>query len=346
MATRKITISDVARRAGVSTGTVSAVLNKRPTVREQTRLRVLEAIDDLGYRPSLSARHLGGLQRSGRAFDPMVGIIIKEMDNPFFAEVAIGAQEALTRHGYLSMVCSSEGNYEKEELIIRVLRNRFLNGLIVSPALHAEADLSHLFQLRQSGFPFILLEGVMGLQTHMVSVDNVQASQRAVSYLIERGHEQIVHFAGPDYSQHSRDRVLGVEKAFSQSHLRFSADVVVPAGAHVKDGYEAALRLFRQAPPPTAVTCFNDLVALGVMRALTERGLRIPEDVSLVGFDDIPPAAYAYVPLTTMRVPKREMGRLAAERLLALLDGEEPSPPVHTVLQAEIVERESTQARG
>lgn len=347
MAGKKVTISDVATRAGVSTGTVSAVINNRSTVREQTRRRVLVAIDELGYEPLPSARNLGAMQGSGSVLEKGIGLIIKEMDNPFYAEVVVGAQELLAERDILSFVCASSGNYEQEGNLIKALRNRSVDGVVIAPVLDAQADLSHLFLLRRSGYPFVLLEGIQGLQANVVSVDNVKASQVAVTYLIERGHERIVHFSGPRYTQHSRDRVLGVEKAFSQSHLRFSNDVVVPAGSKFRDGYDAAQHFVERnrGNLPTAVTCFNDLVALGVMRALADAGLDVPGDVSVVGFDDIPSAAYLSVPLTTMRVPKREMGRRAVERLLHLLSTQPPPDPEHVLLEAELVERVSVRSR-
>lgn len=346
---KRVTIADVARKAGVSVGTVSAVLNNRPTVREHTRRRVLAAIEELGYQPSPSARALGAMQGDGKVFEPAIGLVVKEMDNPFYSEVVIGAQEYLATRGYISFVCTSEGSYEKEGELLKAFQNRYVQGAVIAPVLDARADLSHLFMLRRAAYPFVLLEAVQGLQVNVVSVDNVRAAQMAVSYLIERGHERIVHFAGPPYTQHTRDRILGVEKAFSQSHLRFTDEVIIPAGAHLQDGYEAALEYFRthRDSLPTGVTCFNDLVAMGVLRALHELGIRVPEEVSVIGFDDIPMAAYLSTPLTSVRVPKREMGARAAELLLELIEAHdrgEQLPPRHIVLEAELVERATTRA--
>ncbi|QXD14027.1 LacI family transcriptional regulator [Rhodocaloribacter litoris] len=347
MARDRVTIADVAHRAGVSVGTVSAVLNNRPTVRERTRRRVLAAIDELGYQPSPSARALAATQGDGNVFERAIGLIIKEVDNPFYAEVVIGAQEYLAARGYLSFVCTSEGSYEKEGELLKAFRNRFVQGAVIAPILDARADLSHLFMLRRAEYPFVLLEAVQGLPVNVVSVDNVRAAQRAAAYLLQGGHERIVHFAGPPYTQHTRDRILGTEKAFSQSHLRFTDDVIIPAGAHLHDGYEAAMKYFgaRRRLRPTGVTCFNDLVAMGVLRALHELGIRVPDEVSVVGFDDIPQAAYLSTPLTTVRVPKREMGERAAALLLAWIEARDKGTagaPRHIVLEAELVERAST----
>lgn len=342
---KRITISDVARHAGVSTGTVSAVLNRRTTVRAQTRSRVEQAIASLGYEPSLSARQLGSGRRDNQVFERGIGLVIKEMDNPFYTEVVIGARNLLTERGYLAFVTTSEGDYAREGHLVQAMRNRFLHGAIVAPVLHEQANLAHLFQLHRAQFPFVLLESVPGLKAPSVSIDNVVAAQRAATFLLEQGHKRLVHFAGPSYTLHSRERIQGFRRAFSDSQLRFQPESIVPAGAHMDDGYQAALAYFQAISDekrPTAVTCFNDLVAMGVMRALTECGLRIPEDVSIIGCDDIPAAAYLQIPLTTVRAPTRALGKRAAELLIEQIEQAEPSTPHRVLLDASLVVRGST----
>ncbi|WP_420457466.1 LacI family DNA-binding transcriptional regulator [Rubrivirga sp.] len=339
---KRITISDVAEKAGVSTGTVSAVINQRPTVRDATRAHVLRTIEELGYLPSASARRLGSRRNGDDASPPGMGIVIKEIDNPFYAEVVKGASAELNARGFVPFVCTSEGDFQREGLAIDSLRGRDLSGVIVAPVLDADADLSHLFLLRRSGFPFVLLETVLGLPTNVVSVDNVAAAQQAARHLIGLGHERIAHFAGPAYTRHSLDRRLGVEKAFSQSPLRFSDDAVVASGSRFEDGYQAGLRTFRErADRPTAVACFNDLVALGLIKALVDLGLRVPEDVSVVGFDDVPVATQTTAPLTTVQVPKREMGRRAVQIILDQIE-EPEADPVTVVLDAALAVRATT----
>ena len=344
---KKITISDVARKAGVSTGTVSAVLNDRPTVREATRQRVVTAIRDLGYQPSPSARMLGATQNHKDVLHKSVGLIVKEMDSAFYADLIMGVRNFLAERGYTTFACSSEGDYEEEGNLIDVLRSRFVNGILIAPIVHEQVDLTHLFMLKQANYPFVLFEEVPGLQVHVIEIDNVKASQTAVGYLIDNGHERIKHIAGPPYTKHSRDRILGVQKAFSHSRLVYTDDVIIPGGARLEDGYRAGMALFKGRPAqecPTAVTCFNDVVAMGVMRALAELDLRVPEDVSVIGFDDIQPAAYLSVPLTTVKQPAREMGRKAAELLVSQLESDEEIPPRRMTPEAELVVRDSTRA--
>lgn len=342
---KRVTINDVAKRAGVSTGTVSAVLNDRPNVRDQTRRRVLHAIDEMGYQPSPSARILRSGRNNGQVLEKSVGLLIKEMDNPFYMDIVIGARDFLREAGYTTFVCASDGDYEKEGTLINAIQNRFFQGVILAPVLHEAADLSHLFMMKRAAYPFVTLEEVSGLQAHSVGIDNVEAAYMAVHHLIETGHKNIAHVAGPAYTQHTRDRVRGVERAFSQSSLIFSDEVIVPAGAHFEDGYRAGLYLFQEregASRPTAVTCFNDLVAMGVLRALAELGLDVPGDVSVIGFDDIQAAAYLSTPLTTVKVPKREMGQQAAHLLLQQLDAPEEEGVKRIRLDATLITRAST----
>jgi LacI family transcriptional regulator/LacI family repressor for deo operon, udp, cdd, tsx, nupC, and nupG len=191
----------------------------------------------------------------------------------------------------------------------------------------------------------VLLEQVRGVPASLVDVDNVDASRRAVEYLIGLGHTRIAHFAGPGYSMHSLERIDGVRRAYSASHLVFTEDDIVPAGAHLADGYRAGLAYFGARAPqerPTAVTCYNDLVAIGLCRALSELGLRVPDDVSVVGYDDVPLTEYLPVALTTVRMPKYRMGELAAQMLIRHVESKAGVPLQKVFLDAELVVRAST----
>jgi DNA-binding LacI/PurR family transcriptional regulator len=211
--------------------------------------------------------------------------------------------------------------------------------------LDESADLSHYFELRRRNVPFVLLEEVRGLPASLIDVNNVEASCRAVEHLLELGHARIAHLAGPDYSAHSLQRLNGVRQAFSRTHRVFSDDGIVVAGAHMADGYRAGLALFGEranADRPTAVTCYNDLVAVGLYRALAELGLRVPEDVSVVGFDDIELCDYLAVPLTSIRVAKHEMGATAARMLVEHIEAKQPVPIRKVYVDATLVVRAST----
>lgn len=340
---KSVTVLDVAAAAGVSTGTVSAVINARDSVRESTREQVLKAIGELKYQLPRSSP-LARRPASPRA-RRSVGMIIKEADNPFYADLMLGVRDVCTESGARLFMATSEGSFEEEGYLIEAFRERQIDGVIVAPVLDEDVDLSHLFMLQRRRYPFVLLGEVRGLQATSVTVDNVKAEKAAVQHLLDGGHEHIVHLSGPQYSQHSRDRIMGVKEAFSESNLQFHDRLVVRAGARLEDGYRAAHEVFSQAGDrPTAVTCFNDLVAMGALRALAELGLTVPGDVSVVGYDDIQMAAYLSVPLTTLHAPAREMGRRAATLLAHQIDSPIGSPPERVVLDAELVVRSSTRS--
>lgn len=351
MKRKRATITDVAARAGVSKATVSAVLNATAAVRDATRQRVLSAIEHLDYRPTPAMRAATDAA-TGAASAPSGGrslaALIREADNPFYAEVIAGARAVADARGYTLLVVSSEGDYRAEQRIVRLLHAKEIDGLMVYPVLDHHADLSHFFELKRRGYPFVLLEGVLGLPANLVDIDNRQASRLAVEHLIELGHVRLAHFAGPGYSLHTRERIDGVRQACSAALVRFGDAHLVPAGAQLEDGYRAALAYFGACAPgerPTAVTCYNDLVAVGVCSALAALGLRVPEDVSVVGFDDIPLARFLPAPLTTVRVPKHETGRLAAELLLAQIERGTAEPaPERRYLEAALQLRASTAA--
>ncbi|HET8654502.1 MAG TPA: LacI family DNA-binding transcriptional regulator [Longimicrobiaceae bacterium] len=335
------TISDVAALAGVSKATVSAVLNDKPTTRASTRRSVLRAIDRLGYRPSPAARRRfrPGAERS-------ICFLVKEAANPYYAEALLGAQEVASEHGYLLEMISSEGDYATERRVVEQAMEREIGGLVLTPILNDDVDLSHVFELKRNNIPFVLMEEVRGIRADLVDVDNTVASAAAIRFLIEQGHTRIVHLAGPSYSSHSEERSEGVRRAFSESRLVFDESMVVPTGASAAQGYRAALSVFRAAGAdrPTAVTCYNDMVAVGLLRALRELGLRVPEDVSVIGFDDLELLEYYPLPLTTMHVPKREIGRRAVELLLRRIESPAPreSAPERVLFEAPLVVREST----
>lgn len=340
MKTQRATINDVARQAGVSKATVSAVINDSAAVKGATRDRVLSAIDVLNYRPSQATRVTARKTKC-------IGLLIKEIDNPYYAEIVLGARGVANEQGYTLLVASSEGEYDAERRAVELLQAKDVDGLIATPVLDEHADLSHFFELKRRNFPFVLLEEVRGVPASIVDVDNRDASRKAVEFLIRQGHTRIVHFAGPAYSMHSEERVDGVRWACSASHLIFTDDDAIEAGAHLADGYRAALACFRKrtgASRPTAVTCYNDLVAIGVYRALHELGLRVPDDVSVIGFDDIPLVEFLPVPLTTVHIPKTEMGQVAAQMLIRHVESRTAVPPQKVWLDAELAIRQSTRA--
>jgi LacI family transcriptional regulator/LacI family repressor for deo operon, udp, cdd, tsx, nupC, and nupG len=338
----RATINDVAAHAGVSLSTVSAVINDKPFVRDSTREQVLAAIRTLNYRPRPAIR-----RPAAPPGTRTVAFILREPANPYYAEIIAGADEYLRARGYRMLVGASFGVGARERELVDLVRLKDFDGVLLTPVLDRDTDLAHLFDLRRRNIRFVLLEEVQGIQASLVDVDNVDGAKKGARHLIDLGHTRIAHFTGPMYSLHSEERLAGVRAAFSESALVFSEAMVVRAGDSLSDGYAAALGHFRDRPAaerPTGVTCYNDLVALGVCRALTELGLRVPDDVSVVGYDDVPLSEYVTPSLTSVHVPKREVGRIAAELLHAEIDGGAATVPEKVYLQAELVARASSAA--
>ena len=336
------TIGDVAEKAGFSKATVSAVLNDADTVKDSTRRKVNRAIDELNYRPRAAAQN--GFQAD---LNKSIGLIIKESDNPYFADVIAGARNRGNEEGYTILSASSEGNYDTEQQIVDVFKNKDVDGLVIIPVLEKNAELSYLFDLKRRNFPFVLLEEVKGVQASLVDIDNEEASKMAAQHFLDEGHERIVHFAGPEYSMHSMERVRGMRQAFSESPHVFSDDLVVQAGAHLSDGYQTGKEYFGELPVeerPTGVICYNDLVAVGLMRALRELEIDVPGEVAVIGCDDIELAQYVSTSLTSIRIPKFEMGYRAVDILIDRVELDQTPAPEKIHLDAELVQRESTRS--
>ena len=344
MADARPTIDDVAREAGVAKSTVSAVLNGKSGVGDATRARITAIIERLGYRPGVAA----AVRRPARD-GATIGLVIKEIDNPYYLEIAAAAiAEGRTQHATV-LVASSEGDPTAERDAVRRLCDQGVDGLIVTPVLDPGADLGHLFDLRRRNFPFVLLEEVRGVRASLVDIENVEASRRAVEHLLALGHVRIAHLAGPEYSMHSRERIEGVHRAFAGTPHALPADAIVRAGAHLEDGHRAGLALFSGADAarrPTAVTCYNDLVALGLLRALRDLGLSVPRDVSVIGFEDLRLLDWLDAPLDSVHVPTADMGRRATALLLRQLAQRAPAEPVREILEGRLVLRGSSAPPG
>lgn len=307
----KVTIDDVARLAGVSKSTVSFVLNNRPSISASTRDRVREVIRKLNYQPNQIARSLSSRQTRS------IGLVVKQIDNPYFTKIMRGVFEYFSGCGYTVLLGSSELQPDREKSSLEALLRQRVDGLILSPLQGSDADMSHLSLISQNQVPLVLLEKVANVAANVVDIRNEGAAFEAVSYLIGLGHRRIAYYSGPDYSMHNRERLTGYRRAMMEHGIPFPASGVRQAGVYLEDGYAAAKTQFSMTGErPTAVFCFNDLVAIGVMNALMELGLRIPEDVSVIGFDDIEFCGSVRVPLSSIRVPAYEMGKAAADLLM------------------------------
>ena len=337
---KKITIAEVAKRARVSKGTVSAVINAKDSVRPATRDHILEVMKELNFRPKGVARNLkNGTQ------DKCIGFISKDTSYPFYTAIAEGAKAYARGKGYSLIIASSDDDHKYEQQLSHLFSAKDIKGTIIAPVVEGEAEIEHLFRLKMINYPFVLLEDVRGIQANVVAIDNTNAIKKAVKYLIGSGHTRIVHFAGPPQSSHTEERIDGFRHAFSESTLAFNEDMVVSIGSHYDDCIRKTRKYFADLPReeyPTAIVCFNDHQALAVMLALADLQIRVPEDISVIGNDDIYYACIYPVPLTTIRAPQHEIGRRAAEILIRNIESSTLLPIERVVLETEFVVRKSS----
>jgi LacI family transcriptional regulator len=337
---KKITIEDIAKRAGVSKGTVSAVINAKNTVKTATRDHILAVMKEVNFRPKGVARNLkNGTQ------DKTIGVIIKDLNYPFYTSIATGVRNYANSKGYSVIVTSSENDHECEKKFSHLFSAKDIKGTIIAPIVEGIAEIEHLFKLKMINYPFVLLEDVKGIQANVVAIDNIKAIKRAVKYLIDSGHTKIVHFAGPLQSSHTQERIEGFRHAFSESTLVFNKEMIVPVGSHYEESFGKTIDYFKnknREDYPTAIVCFNDQQALAVMSALKHLNINIPDDISIIGNDDIYYAKIYPVPLTTIRAPQEEIGRRAAEILIRNIESSTLLPNERVVLETEFIIREST----
>jgi LacI family transcriptional regulator len=310
----RVTIREVARLAQVSLGTVSNTLNNPDVVAPRTRARVLEAIEQTGFVRSTAAHQL----RVGKS--RTVGVVLLDIANPFFGEMVRGAERVLRDKGYVLMVCSSDESTERELRYLRVLEEHRVDGLLIAPV---ERDLKTVAALARRGIPTVLLDRDAGsLDLCSVTVDDVRGGELAASHLVGLGHQVIAFVNGPLSIRQCADRLDGTRRARRRARRPSSPVLVeIAVSALTVDHGEAAVGpLLAATPRPTAVMCANDLLALGVLRGLTNAGVRVPDEVALVGYDDVAFASMLSPALTSVRQPKYELGVSAAELLLEETD--------------------------
>jgi DNA-binding LacI/PurR family transcriptional regulator len=326
-------IRDVARRAGVSAGTVSNVLNRPERVAAATRTRVEQAIRELGFVRNGSASTL----RAGQS--RAVGLVVLDVGNPFFAEVARGVEDVVSDRDHAVILCNSGESPEKESRNLRVLAEQRVRGVLITPA---GEDTTRLRRLRDRGIAVVLVDHSAAGDLCSVAVDDVAGGDLAVTHLLARGATRIAFVTGPPAIRQCADRRSGAGRALRTAGLPAHAivDVVVPE-MNAKGGRLAAERLLA-GDLPDAVFCANDLLALGVLRAFLQAGVRVPQDVALIGYDDIEFSSAAAVPLSSIRQPTYQLGKIATELLLDECD--DPGGHAHQqiMFQPDLVVRESS----
>lgn len=328
-------LQEVASRARVSIATVSRVLNKSDKVVPATRAAVEKALRELDYRPSRVARRLR--MNSGRA--NLVGLIIPDIQNPFFAEIARGVEDAAYANQYALLLCNSDEDLAKERFYLDVMHAESVDGVVLPP--FDDNDRAVVERVK-SGMPVVCVDRSLArVKTDLVEVDNHQGAYDAVAHLIARGHEHIGLIEGRTQVSTNRERRRGYVEALAAAGIPLRKELVRAGDFRQESGRVLTNELLDLRKPPTALFVVNNLMTVGALAALHERRLRIPEDVAIVGFDDLPWAEALDPPLTVVMQPAREVGRQAMELLLKRIM-EPDRPPVTLRLQPRLVIRRST----
>lgn len=327
-------IRQVADLAGVSSSTASRVLTQRGYASAEARRRVEEAARALSYEPHLAAQTLK--TRASR----MVGIVIQDITNPFYAFVAKGIADVTRRSSFAVLLADSQEQRDREAESLRVMAQSRVAGVIVTPTSHS-ADALRSIQRR--GVVVIQVDRtVNGITSDSVVVDNVSGAYAATMHLLGLGHTRIAAITGPNSLTTGRERLRGFEAAIEDSGIPLQPNYVKVSDFRRDTAECLARELLHERPRPTAIFAHNNVIAESVLAAIAEHGLRIPEDVAVIGFDDPPWAPLAYPPLTVVRQPAYEMGAMAADLLIRrLTESSDSGEPTHVVLQPTLVVRGS-----
>ncbi len=329
---KAITIIDVARECGVSYSTVSRVLNGYEFVKESTRKRVMDAANKLGYVANLQARSLAG----GRS--QIIGLLVPGLDNGYIGEIVRGVDEELKRANYDLMLYTTHRHRGKESVYVNQIANGLTDGLLLIVPLVASA---YLDALRQRNFPYVLIDQWDAAdKSSVVDATNWQGAYDATRYLLESGHRRIAFVTGLMELSSAVDRLEGYKAALADHDVPYLDELVIEGDFWQSTAITAAKHLLSLSQRPTAIFAANDLSAYGVMEAIRDAGLRIPDDISVIGFDDIPQSSIVYPKLTTMHQPLAQMGRVAVKMLLEQI--ENPDRPARRVtLATHLVVRDS-----
>jgi LacI family transcriptional regulator len=327
-------MKQIARMANVSLGTVSHVLNDSARVREPLRKRVLEAVEALGYQPSQLAR---GLRRDKT---DMIGMIIPDVTNPFFPAVVRGAEDVAFSKGYRLILCNTDNDHTKELAHLNALRTYLPAGLLVIPSTFSDIA-AQTESYRKAGTAVVCVDRMpRHWNGDSVTVANEEGAYRATRFLLQMKHRQIAMITGPLHLTNAQERLNGFRRAMHEARASISPDYIQEATFDKQAGYEKSMVLLRMLPRPTAFFAGNDMIALGVLLAIRGMGLRCPEDISVIGFDNLDFAETTSPSLSSVHQSGYQLGATAARIVLDRVSGD-AGPAKHCVLQTELKVRES-----
>ncbi len=324
-------MQDVAKRANVSTATVSRVLSNPDKVSESTKKRVLEAIDELNYQPHVVARQFRTMQTK------IILVVVPDITSAFFSQILRGIEHVAIEHGYQVILADTENKTEREREYMNILHQKQADGMVLLTARMNKHELEEI----SDAFPVVLAcEYMDELNTPTVSIDNISSSRKAIQHFIDMGHRKIAHITGPMDVILSRDRLRGYQQAMYSNDLPMDSLYIQEGNFTIESGYNQMKKLLSLDEPPTAVFVFNDEMAIGAINAVRDQGLSVPEDIAVIGFDNINMAPIFTPKLTTIDQPKYEIGQKAMNLLLSLIN-KEPLEKRKFVLKDELVIRET-----
>jgi len=328
-------MNDIARKAGVSIATVSRVMNNSGSVNDETRARILKVIKDLKYQPSRVAKRL----RSKSVSSNLLGVLIPDIQNPFYVEVLRGIEDIAYTNNYAILMCNYSQDEKKEKFYLEILQSESIDGLIAAPANEHDVQLKNMVR---EGLPVVCVDrGLEDEDVDIVVVDNRQGAYKAVAHLIKLGHKRIAYISGLQTIPSSRYREQGYMDALTEYNLPVLPELVRHGDSKYEGGLELCDELLSLQEPPDAIFTGNNLITLGALESIHTHRLRIPEDIAIVGFDDMIWSNSLNPPLTAIRQPAYDIGKRACELLLQRIS--EPARAcIKMILKTELIIRKST----
>jgi len=327
-----VTLKDIGKEVGVSATTVSRALNNKPDISYQVKQKIKEVAERLGYSPNALARSLKAKKTSS------IGVLIADIADPFFAPIVKGIENTARQMGYSIILCDTGEEYEQEKLALQMMLEKRVDGLLITPS---QTEYGDILELKRKKVPFVLLGRHFDLvESDYVITDEIKGAFSATDYLIKKGHKKILFMNGPNYISSAKERLVGYKRALQEHAVLFDKSLVKEGALKMEDGYRIMKQILCSETKFTAVFAYCDFVVLGIMQALEEAKLKIPEDIAIVGYDDVVFAGFLQVPLTTVHIPKYELGKEAMKLLKKKID-EEILEPQAVILETKLVIRKS-----
>jgi len=327
-----ITLDDVAKISGFSKSTVSRALGNGINVDPHTKKKIKEVARRLGYTPNVVARSLRSKKTT------TIGVVIADICNPFFPSVVRGIEDTARKKGYNIILCNTDEKYEREKEALETLIQKRVDGLLIAPV---QKKFDDLLELKRQKISFVLIGRHFDpLETDHVITDDVKGAFMATEYLIKKGHKKILMINGPSYISSARERMMGYKKALMENNIKFDAKLLKEGALKMEDGYRTIKKAILSKLNFTAVFAYSDLVAFGVIKALREKGYKVPDQIAVVGYDNIDFGFSAELPLTTVHIPKYRLGSEGMKLLHRRID-KKVNKPQKVILDTKLIIRES-----